>query len=135
MDKATAEKTLKDFLKRTGFDSLEVKDIEQAEKDAVDEDTIHFGWTLEDPISSRKIHMAFGLYDPPYRLRPGEKAHGFSAWFYQDVPQTRDSPPDCDVISLVESEHLYPVVLDVIKAFLQMRLDYAHQAFGEDDET
>lgn len=135
MDKSTCHTASYNFFKRLFGESINVDaDISQEEKDTCEPDDFGYGLEITDTATGRKYflvrcRMALNSGNLP------EGTWGFAAWFHKDVPGTWDSPPDVDTVGIDESPSLYVVLFQVARDIFDYRLEYAHQAFGEDDHT
>lgn len=136
MDQAIAEKTIRDFIDRLGLAKLEVGELPYDEVRNLADSDFKYGFEVADAVTGLSVYLAYYRVSPSGR--PGFRSApymGFGSWHYKDIPMTRDSPPDVDVIEGPESQILYPVIKAVTDVILAARLEYAHMAFGEDDET
>ena len=135
MDKSTCHTASYNFFKRLFGESINVDaDISQEEKDTCEPDDFGYGLEITDTATGRKYflvrcRMALNSGNLP------EGTWGFAAWFHKHVPGSWDRPPDVDTVGIDESPSLYVVLFQVARDIFDYRLEYAHQAFGEDDHT
>lgn len=145
MNREECHLTIVRFFQRVGLNILDtegkgqtikIRDLSQEEVDNFAPEDFMYGFEFEDTIAGGKVYFArYALHTSPNDWLLETPNWVFGCWYYKDIPQTRDSPPDVDVVEGPESGALYPVVLGIFNQLMERRLEYAHMAFGEEDET
>ena len=136
MDKATAHKTTFDFFTRMFVGQINVDEgLPQEEEGTCEPGTVDYGLELEDTVTGRKYYLIREVHGSNDQFEGDQRTYAFVAWFHKDIPGTWNTPPDVDTVTTEESQSLYPVLLQVARDIFDHRLEYAHQAFGEPDET